>query len=70
MLLCTMSNLQNPIGCILIFGIAALLALPLGRYLSKVYKEEKTFLDFWDPVEKVIYRFCRIKSKAGMNWKQ
>jgi potassium-transporting ATPase potassium-binding subunit len=70
MLLCMMIHLQNSIGCILIFGITALLAMPLGRYLSKVYKQEKTFLDFLDPVEKIIYRFCRINIKAGMNWKQ
>jgi hypothetical protein len=69
-LLCTMINLQNSIGCILICGIATLLALPLGRYLSRVYKEEKTFLDFWGPVEKFIYKLCRINTKAGMNWKQ
>lgn len=63
-------QLRNSIGCILIFGIAVLLAVPLGRYLSKVYKGEKTSLDFWDPVERFIYRCCRINSKAGMNWKQ
>jgi K+-transporting ATPase ATPase A chain len=70
MLLCAMINLQDSIGCILIFGIAVLLAIPLGKYLNRVYKEEKTFLDFCDPVEKFIYKFCRINSKAGMNWKQ
>lgn len=60
----------NLIGAIAIFLIAILLALPLGRYLSKVYKEEKTFLDFWAPVENFIYRTCRINSRAAMNWKQ
>ena len=65
-----MINLHNSIGSILIFGIAALLAVPLGKYLSRVYKAEKTFLDFWDPIEKFIYKFCGINSKAGMNWKQ
>jgi K+-transporting ATPase ATPase A chain len=54
----------------LIFGIAVLLAVPLGRYLSRVYKKEKTVLDFWDPVEEFIYRLCGIRSNAGMNWKQ
>lgn len=62
--------LQNSIGSVLIFLIAALLALPLGKYLSKVYKEEKTFFDFWDPVENFIYRICKINRMAGMNWKQ
>jgi K+-transporting ATPase ATPase A chain len=62
--------LQNSIGSIIIFLIAALLALPLGKYLSKVYKEEKTFFDFWDPVENFIYSICKINKMAGMNWKQ
>src|SRR5580692_259454 len=70
MLLCVMNNGQNSIGCMFIFGIAVLLAVPLGRYLSRVYKEERTFLDFLDPFEKYIYRFCKINTKAGMNWKQ
>ena len=62
--------LQNSLGSILILLTAVLLAVPLGKYLSKVFKEEKTLLDFWDPVEKFIYRICKIRSKAGMNWKQ
>ncbi|HEX9511886.1 MAG TPA: potassium-transporting ATPase subunit KdpA [Puia sp.] len=62
--------LQNSIGSIVIFLIAVLLALPLGKYLSKVYKEEKTFFDFWNPVENFIYRICKINSRAGMNWRQ
>ena len=62
--------LQNSTGSIIIFLIAALLALPLGRYLRKVYKEEKTVFDFWNPVENFIYRICKINSKAGMDWKQ
>ena len=70
MLFCGMNNGQNSIGCMFIFGIAVLLAVPLGGYLSRVYKEEKTRLDFLGPVEQFIYRFCGINTKAGMNWKQ
>lgn len=62
--------LQNSIISIIIILIAILLALPLGKYLSKVYKEEKTVFDFWNPVENFIYRVCKINSRAGMNWKQ
>lgn len=62
--------LQNSIGSTIIFLIAVLLALPLGRYLSKVYKEEKISFDFWNPVENFIYKICKINSKAGMNWQQ
>jgi potassium-transporting ATPase potassium-binding subunit len=62
--------IQHSLGSIFIFLTAVFLAVPLGRYLSKVFKEEKTLLDFWDPVENFIYRICKIRSKAGMNWKQ
>jgi K+-transporting ATPase ATPase A chain len=62
--------LQHSFGSIIIFLAAVLLAIPLGKYLSKVYKEEKAVLDFWTPIEKYIYRICKIDSMAGMNWKQ
>ena len=58
------------IGSMIIFIIAVLLSLPLGRYLSKVYKEEKTILDFLNPAENFLYRICRINSMARMDWKQ
>ena len=62
--------IQNLIGFIAIFLTAMLLALPLGRYLSRVYKGEKTILDFCIPVEKFIFKICKINSNAGMDWKQ
>ena len=62
--------LQSSIACILIFVVAVLLAIPLGKYLSKVYKEEKTVLDFLSPTEQLIYRICKIRDKVGMNWKE
>ncbi|MDR3712173.1 MAG: potassium-transporting ATPase subunit KdpA [Puia sp.] len=62
--------LQNSIGSIIIFGIAVLLAIPLGKYLSKVYKDQKTALDFLNPAENFLYRVCGISSKTGMNWRQ
>jgi potassium-transporting ATPase potassium-binding subunit len=62
--------IQNLIGCIAILLTALLLALPLGRYLSNVYKGEKTVFDFWIPVEKFIFKICKINDNAGMDWKQ
>ena len=53
-----------------VFAVAVCLAIPLGRYLSRVYQEESSLLDFLQPLEKRLYRFCRINEKAGMNWKQ
>jgi potassium-transporting ATPase potassium-binding subunit len=62
--------IQNATGSILIFLTAVFLAVPLGKYLSKVYKEEKTLLDFLRPVENFIFRICKIKTTAGMNARQ
>lgn len=60
-----------------IFGIVALflgtaaLAVPLGKYIAKVYKEEKTFLDpVFGPLEKLFYRLSGIRPTVGMSWKQ
>jgi K+-transporting ATPase ATPase A chain len=50
--------------------MTVLLAIPLGKYMSKVYQQEKTFLDFLTPVENYVYRFCKISRFDGMSWKQ
>ena len=39
------------ISCILIFAVAVFLAVPLGKYLSRIYKEEKSLLGFLLPLE-------------------
>lgn len=63
--------MANPILiCIFVFAVAVCLAVPLGRYLSRVYSEERSLLDFLQPLENRLYRFCHINGKAGMNWKQ
>jgi K+-transporting ATPase ATPase A chain len=57
-------------GVILTFLLSILLAFPLGRYIARVFKGEKTLLDFLNPVEKAIYRFCGIDPQKKMNWKE
>src|SRR5580658_2313863 len=56
--------------CLLVFAVAGCLAIPLGKYLSRVYRDERSLLDFLKPLETRLYRFCHINEKAGMNWKQ
>lgn len=58
------------IGVIAMFIITVALAIPLGKYIAKVYAGEKTFLDFLNPVERFIYRFCGIDPTKEMTWKQ
>ncbi len=55
---------------ILIFIATGLLGLPLGKYISKVFKGEKTFLDFFKPLEKFIFKLSRINPDEEMDWKQ
>lgn len=46
------------IGSIAQIVLMVVLAYPLGMYIAKVYKGEKTWLDFMAPVEKWIYKLC------------
>lgn len=51
--------------------VLTLLVKPMGVYLTKVYNGEKTFLDFiFKPIERLIYKLCRIDAAQEMNWKQ
>ena len=58
------------LGVIVTFAITLLLAIPLGKYIAKVFSGEKTLLDFLSPVERFIFRLCGIDPKKEMNWKQ
>ncbi len=55
----------------LFLAILILLALPLGRYMAKVFTFEKTLFDpVFCPIEKLIYRLSGINPDQEMNWKQ
>lgn len=58
------------LGVIATFIITVALAIPLGKYISKVFKGERTLLDFMRPVEKFIYRISGIDPNKQMTWKQ
>ncbi len=57
-------------GIILTYLLTLAIAIPLGRYIARVFKGEKTWLDFMAPVERFIFRFSGIDTKKEMNWKQ
>ncbi|RPE13470.1 potassium-transporting ATPase subunit KdpA [Chitinophaga lutea] len=57
-------------GVIATYLLTLLIAIPLGLYIARVFKGEKTWLDFLGPVERFIYRLCGINPKEEMNWKQ
>ncbi len=58
------------IGIILIYGLTVLLAIPLARYIVKVFRGEKSLLDFLSPIERFFFRFMGINPNEQMNWKQ
>ncbi len=58
-------------GVILMFIATVALAVPLGKYIARVYAGERTFLDpVLNPVEKFFFRISRIDPGKEMNWKQ
>lgn len=53
-----------------IYLITLVLALPLGAYLARVFRGEKSLLDFMRPVENGIYRLSGIDARREMTWQQ
>lgn len=59
------------IGPVLMFAITVLLAIPLGRYIGKIYSNEKTWADFiFNPFDKLLYKLGGVNPNIQMNWKQ
>lgn len=58
-------------GVISIYIISLVLAIPLGRYIAKIYAGDKTLLDpIFNPIEKLIFKVSGINATDEMNWKQ
>jgi len=58
------------LGVVATFLLTVLLAFPLGKYIAKVFKGERTITDFLNPVERLIFRLCGIDPTKKMNWKE
>ena len=58
------------LGVILQIVLMVGLALPLGRYIAKVYKGERTCLDFMKPVERWMYRLSGVNPDEELDWKK
>ena len=62
-----MTNAIVQVG--LFFIITALVSVPLGLYMARVFNDERTFLDpVLRPLEKLIYRLCGIRPATEMTW--
>jgi K+-transporting ATPase ATPase A chain len=57
-------------GIIASFAITLLIAIPLAKYLAKMYAGEKLWTDFLKPVESGIFKLAGINPNEPMNWKQ
>ena len=58
-------------GVVLMFVLTVFLAIPLGRYMGKVYSGHKTWLDgLFNPLDKLFFKVGGIKPEKEMNWKQ
>lgn len=58
-------------GVIFMFVVTVVLAIPLGRYIARVYAGEQTLLDpVLNPVERFFFKASSIDPRKEMNWKQ
>lgn len=56
---------------VLFIVILIVLAIPLGRYMAKVFNRDKTLLDpAARPLERLIYRLTGTHAEQEMNWRQ
>jgi K+-transporting ATPase ATPase A chain len=58
-------------GIAAVFILTLLLAIPLGRYMGRVYNGESTWPDkLLQPLDRLIFRLAGIRPEKEMNWKQ
>lgn len=58
-------------GIMVTFLVALGIAIPLGKYIAKVYAGQPTCLDgMMSPVERFLYKSSKIQPTESMNWKQ
>ncbi|GEC78680.1 potassium-transporting ATPase subunit KdpA [Flavobacterium aquatile] len=59
------------LGIIFMYGLVMLLAIPLGRYIGKIFNYESTWLDkVFNPIDKLFFKIGGINPTKEMNWKQ
>lgn len=59
------------LGIIFMYALTVALAIPLGKYIGKVYEGEKTWLDrVFNPIDKAFFKLAGIDPSREMDWKQ
>ena len=58
-------------GVIAMYLVTIVLAIPLGKYIGKIYAGERTWPDLlFNRLDRLFYRLSGIKPEREMNWKQ
>ncbi|MFD0751107.1 potassium-transporting ATPase subunit KdpA [Mucilaginibacter calamicampi] len=58
------------LGILASFLITLLIAIPLGRYLAKMFAGERVWTDFMKPLENLLFKLAGIRPGEKMDWKQ
>jgi potassium-transporting ATPase potassium-binding subunit len=59
------------LGIIVMYGLVMLLAIPLGRYIGKIFNYENTWLDrIFNPLDQLFFKIGGINPNNQMTWKQ
>ena len=64
---------MNPeiFGIIATYALVLLFAIPLGRYIGKIFNYESTWLDkIFNPIDALFFKVGGIDPNKQMNWKQ
>jgi K+-transporting ATPase ATPase A chain len=58
-------------GIVAMYSIMVLLAIPLGRYIGKIYEGKPTWPDrIFNPLDKLFFKIGGIRTDREMTWKQ
>jgi K+-transporting ATPase ATPase A chain len=63
-------SLNGWLQLVVFVGVLLLLVKPLGSYMAGVFDGTGAVTRWCAPVERTIYRLCRIDPEAGMEWRQ
>ncbi|WP_159799099.1 potassium-transporting ATPase subunit KdpA [Flavobacterium sp. MK4S-17] len=59
------------LGIIVTYGLVLLFAIPLGRYIGKVFTYENTWLDkVFNPLDRLFFKIGGINTGKEMTWKE
>lgn len=59
------------LGVILMYVLTVLIAIPLGKYIGKVYEGEKIWPEkIFNPLDKIFFKLGGINPSKEMSWKQ